>query len=90
MPDSNQDNHHSDQQEQNIDLFLRSSYSRRLFLKQAVASGAAGLLGPGLLTACGNENAAERSESETTVSKKCQESADLPHRILRLARPSIT
>lgn len=61
-----------------MDLFLPSRYSRRTFFKQAVAISATGLVGPGLLTACGNENAAERSESETTVSEKCQESADLP------------
>lgn len=61
-----------------MDLFLPSRYSRRTFFKQAVAIGAAGLVGPGLLAACGNENAGERSESETTAAGKCQESADLP------------
>jgi len=88
MPDSNQDNHHSDQQEQNIDLFLRSSYSRRLFLKQAVAIGAAGLTVPGLLIACSNENAAERIETEIGSTDKtlpeaaapgeCEGGTDLP------------
>ena len=61
-----------------MDLFPSSRYSRRTFFRQAVAIGAAGLVGPGLLTACGNENAAERSESEVIVSGKCQGVTDLP------------
>ena len=67
----------NDQHEQNTDLFLQSSYSRRLFLKQIVAIGAAGLIGPGLLTACSSENTAERIESEPAASGGCEESADL-------------
>jgi hypothetical protein len=88
MINSNKENHHNDKQEQNTDLFLRSSYSRRLFLKQVVAIGAAGLIGPGLLTACNSENTAERIEtktgqpdptlSEAAASGKCEESVELP------------
>lgn len=88
MINSNKENYHNDKQEQNMDLFLRSSYSRRLFLRQMVAIGAAGLIGPGLLTACSSENAAERIERETgqsdptlsgaAASGKCEESDDLP------------
>jgi hypothetical protein len=56
----------------------KSSYSRRLFLKQVAAIGAAGLVGPGLLMACSNGNAAERVESERAASGKCEGSVDLP------------
>lgn len=52
-------------------------FSRRLFLKQAAALGAAGLVGPGLLTACSSGNAPERVESEMVVSGKCEGSVDL-------------
>jgi hypothetical protein len=34
--------------------------SRRIFLKQAIAIGAVGLIGPGLLAACSDNQAAER------------------------------
>ena len=88
MPNSNKENRHNDKQEQNMDLFLQSSYSRRTFIKQVVAIGTAGLIGPVLLTACGSENVAERSEAETgptdqtsseaTGSEKCEGSTDLP------------
>jgi hypothetical protein len=77
MPNSNQENRYSDKQEQNMDLFLRSCYSRRTFLKQAVAIGAAGLTVSGLLTSCSNENAAERIETETgSTDKPSPEAAD--------------
>jgi hypothetical protein len=88
MPKLIKENHHRDKPEQNTDLFLQSRYSRRLFLKQIVAIGAAGLTVSGLLTSCSNENAAERGETETgsldrtspgaTASGTCKESADLP------------
>ncbi len=88
MHHSNKEYRHSDNHEQNTHLLLRSSCSRRTFLKQAVAIGAAGLIVPGLLTACSNENAAERIETETgptdktspgaAASGNCEGSADLP------------
>ena len=78
----------SDQPEQNTNSLRPSLWSRRLFLKQAVALGVVGLRGPGLLAACGNEKAAERIKTETgptdqtspgaAVSGKCAGSADLP------------
>jgi hypothetical protein len=84
----NKEGRHSDKPEQNPPPLRPSPCSRRLFLKQVVAIGAAGLIAPGLLTACGNENAAERSETETgltdkaspgaAASGKCEASADLP------------
>lgn len=75
MINSNKENPHHDKQEQ---IFLRSSYSRRLFLRQMGAIGAAGLIGPGLLLACSSENTAERARTETAASGKCEESVDLP------------
>jgi hypothetical protein len=56
--------------------------SRRLFLRQMVAIGVAGLVGSGLLTACGNGDEAERSEAETgpagaAASGECEGSDDL-------------
>jgi hypothetical protein len=74
----------SDQAEQNPNPLRPGLHSRRTFLKQAVALGAAGLIMPGLLTACGNGNAAERNQTETgptspevAVSGKCEGSAEL-------------
>jgi hypothetical protein len=72
------ENQNNDHQEQNTDIFPRSNYSRRLFLKQIVAIGAAGLVGPGLLAACSSGNTVERIESEPAASGGCEESADLP------------
>jgi hypothetical protein len=73
---------------QNTNLLLPNACSRRTFLKQAIGIGAVGLFVPGLLTACGNENAAERVETETgpndgtspeaAVPGKCEGSTDLP------------
>jgi len=73
--------------EQTINLPQPGLSSRRLFLKQAIAIGAVGLIGPGLLAACSNEQAAERIEAETgstnqtspegTASSKCEGSAEL-------------
>ena len=85
---SNKENYpHNDQQEQDVALVLRSSYSRRLFLRQVITLGAAGLIGPGLLTGCSSENTAERIETEAgqpdptlsgaAASGKCEESVEL-------------
>ena len=84
----NKECRHSDKHEQNTNPLRPSPCSRRIFLKQVVAIGAAGLIAPGLLAACGNENAAERNETETgptdqtsagaAASGKCEGSADLP------------
>jgi hypothetical protein len=84
---SNKENRHIDQQEQNTALFLQRSYSRRLFLRQVVTIGVAGLVGPGLLLACSSGNGAERIESEpetadktspgAAASGKCEGSSDL-------------
>ncbi|MBI1878939.1 MAG: high-potential iron-sulfur protein [Chloroflexi bacterium] len=84
----NKEGHHSDKPEQNPPPLRPSPCSRRTFLKQVVAIGAAGLIAPRLLMACSNENAAERIETETgptdqtlpgaATSGKCKESADLP------------
>ena len=54
-------------------------FSRRLFLRQVVAIGAAGLVGPGLLVACSSGNGAERIENETgpAASGKCEGSSEL-------------
>jgi hypothetical protein len=88
MHHSNKEYQHSDRPDQNRPLFLQSNHSRRTFLKQVIVIGAAGLIAPGLLTACSNENAAERIETETgptnkisgetTAPGKCEESANLP------------
>jgi hypothetical protein len=55
--------------------------SRRLFLKQALAIGVAGLIGPGLLAACSNEQAAERTGAkrapEGAASSICEGAAEL-------------
>ncbi|HXV42272.1 MAG TPA: high-potential iron-sulfur protein, partial [Anaerolineae bacterium] len=44
----------------------QSAFSRRNFLKRAVFIGAAGLMVPGLLSACGNEGAAQRTETASS------------------------
>jgi hypothetical protein len=45
--------------------YLRQSmYSRRGFLKRAAFIGAAGLMTPGLLSACSNEGSAERTDPD--------------------------
>ena len=78
----------SDKDEQNTNPLWSSTYSRRLFLQRTLVIGAAGLIAPGLLAACGNGNATERNEAETgptdktapgaAASGKCEGSADLP------------
>jgi hypothetical protein len=53
--------------------FWQSAYSRRSFLKRAVVIGAAGLITPGLLSACGNEGAAERTKPDSSGNSPEQE-----------------
>ena len=80
----NNEGHPNGPSEQNPHLLRPGPCSRRTFLKHAVVVGAAGLIGPALLTACGSGNAADTKTEPTQIlprsatSGKCEESANLP------------
>ena len=55
----------------------QNAYSRRSFLKRAIFIGAAGLIAPGLLSACSNEGSAEKTEKGAEVTTACPAMAEL-------------
>jgi hypothetical protein len=82
MNRSNDIHRHDDHHEENLAPMPLHAHSRRYFLRRTAALGATGLLLPGLLTACGGENATESSgeSGSSAVGSQCVENIDLSWR----------